>query len=321
MAGSSTITPVDPSGAGLIRFPSRRLALPALTVAAAGAAITVLSTQVDDQTLDYGVGIVPTVVPWLAAGLSIVLAIVGSSERLSSSSGTSVLMGALGVLTAWSVTMLPFDALRVVRLVPLPLSGWGVVLRVLLLVAATTALVPVLRAQRARMERCSTCGRVVPGRLDAMPRWPAVVALIFALPYPVLRVVWALGGTFGTTGEPLDLEPTVAWGAAIAGLGLVGFAVLLLVGKGPSWARALFGLGGLLAGTGLTVIGALAASLALTTLAADGLDASPGSGLAAWTFLIVYGSWFVAGLGVLAASWRYWARRRDDCSACRSVLG
>lgn len=321
MAGSSTIAPVDPSGAGLIRYPGRRLALSAVAVVAAGAAMVVLATQVDDQTLDYGVGVVPAVVPWLAAGLSVVLAVVASSARRVSSSGASVLMGALGVLTAWSVTMLPFDALRVVRLVPLPLSGWGLVLRVLLLIAAAAALVPALRVRRARMERCPMCGRVGPGKLDAMPRWPAVAAVLFALPYPVLRVVWALGGTFGTTGEPLDLDPAVAWGAAVAGLGLVAFAVLLLVGRGPSWARALFGLGGLLVGAALTVIGGLAATLAVTTLATEGLDSSPGSGLATWTFLLVYGSWFVAGLGVLAASWRYWARRRDDCSACRAVLG
>lgn len=321
MAGSSTIAPIDPSGAGLIRYPSRRLALPALSVAAAGVAMAVLATQVDGQTLDYGVGIVPIIVPWLAAGLSVVLAVVGLSERRAVSSGVSVLMGALGVLTAWSVTMLPFDVLRVVRLVPLPLSGWGLVLRVLLLVAAVAALVPALRARRARTERCANCGRVVPGRLDALPRWPAIVAVVFALPYPVLRVVWALGGTFGTTGEPLDLDPAVAWGAAIAGFGLVAFALLLLVGRGPSWARALLGLGGLLVGVGLTVIGGLAATLALTTLATEGLGSSPGSGLATWTFLLVYGSWFVAGLGVLAASWRYWARRREDCPACRAVLG
>jgi hypothetical protein len=117
----------------------------------------------------------------------------------------------------------------------------------------------------------------------------------------------------------MDLEPAVAWGAAIAGSCLVAFAVLLLVGRGPKWARALFGLGGLVAGAALTVIGGLAATLAVSLLATEGFESSQGE-LVTWTFLVVYGSWFVAGLGVIAASWRYWAHRREDCPACRAVL-
>ena len=134
-------------------------------------------------------------------------------------------------------------------------------------------------------------------------------------------IVWALGGTFGTTGQPLDVEPAVAWGVVGAGSALVAFTLLLLVGKGPIWARATFGLGGLVAGLALTVNGGLAAAVAVTKAVTDGLEASPGADLPAWTFLIVYGSWFVAGLGVIAASWRYWAHRRDDCPACGPLLG
>ena len=59
----------------------------------------------------------------LAACLTVTVAAVGLSERRASSAAGSLLMGALVVVTAWSVAMLPFDALRVVRLVPLPLSG------------------------------------------------------------------------------------------------------------------------------------------------------------------------------------------------------
>jgi hypothetical protein len=322
MAGSPTMAPAHPSGAGFIRSPSRQLVLPALTVAAAGAAAVVLATQTTDEMLDYGVGIVPAVVPWLAACLSVALAVLGLSERRAMSAAGSVLLGTLVVVTAWSVTILPFDVLRIVGLIPLPLSGWGLGMRLLLFVAGASAVVPVLRVRQARQQRCPACLRVLPGRLDMMPRWPAVVAVVFALPYPVLRTVWALGGTFGTTGEPLDLDPALAWGVAVAGSTLVAFAVLLLVGRGPRWARALFGLGGLVAGAALTVNGGLAATLALTIIATEGLQASPaGADLPAWTFLVVYGSWFVAGLGVVAASWRYWARRREDCPACRPLLG
>jgi hypothetical protein len=321
MAVSPGIAPASPSGAGLVRSPSNRFVLPVLSVAAAGAAMVVLATQASDEMLSYSVGVVPVVVPWLAAILSIALAALGLSERHATSAAASVLAGAVIVLTAWAVVMLPFDLLRIVGLVPLPLSGWGMTLRLLLLVAGAGAVVPVLRAQRAHQDRCQACRRVLPGRLDRLPRWPAVVAVIFALPYPVLRVVWAMGGTFGTTGEPLDLDPALAWGVVVVGLMLVAFTLLLLVGKGPLWARALFGLGGLLAGMGLTVIGGLAAALTLSLLATEGLGSSQGDHLMTWTFLIVYGSWLVAGLAVMAASWRYWAHRRDDCPACGPLLG
>ncbi len=320
MAGSPGIAPADSSRSELMPYPGRRLALPALAVAAAVAATLVLATQATGEMLDYSVGIVPPVVPGLAAGLAVAMAALGLSERRASSAAGSLLLGALVIVTAWSITMLPFDLLRIVGLVPLPLSGLGLGLRLLLLIAGAAALVPALRARRARQERCPACRRVLPGTLDRMPRWTAGVAVVFALPYPVLRTVWALGGTFGTTGEPLDLDPAVAWGAAIVGWALVAFTVVLLVGRGPRWARALLGLGGLVAGLALAVNGGLAATLAVTVLATEGLQSSQGDELMTWTFVLVYGSWFVAGLGIIAGSWRYWAHRRDDCPACRTLL-
>ncbi len=319
MTGSPVTVPVHPSGEG-IRYPGRRLVLPVLSVAAAGLAMVVLAIQTSDEMLDYGVGIVPAVVPWLSACLSVAVAAVGLNERRATSAVGSVLIGALVASTAWSVTMLPFDALRIVGLVPLPLSGWGLALRLLLLLAATAALVPVLRVRRARQERCPSCHRILPGALDHVPRWPAAVAVVFALPYPVLRVHWALGGTFGTARQPLDLDPAVAWGVVVVGAMLVAFTLLLLIGRGPRWARGLFGLGGLVAGTALAVNGGLAAMVALSLIASEGFQSSQDDGLMTWTFLLVYGSWFVAGLGVIVASWRYWAHRREDCPSCGPLL-
>jgi hypothetical protein len=302
------------SGSGFARA---GFSLPALSVAAATTAMVILTTQLSTQLLDYGVGLVPAAIPWLAAVLSVVAAAVGAWHRGSTSAAGALVLGALAVVTAWAVAMLPFDALRVVGLIPLPLSAWGLVMRLLLLVAATTAAIPVLRSRRARQARCIACDRVLPGRLDRLPRWPARVAVVFALPYPVLRVVWALGGTFGTSGDPLEMDAAVAWGAAIVGWVLVAFTVLLLIGRGPLWARALFGLGGLIAGAALTTVGGLAAFGTLTLLATQGIDSSQGSaGLSTWVFELVYGSWFIAGLGVLVGSWRYWAHRRDECPEC-----
>jgi hypothetical protein len=193
--------------------------------------------------------------------------------------------------------------------------------RLLLAVAATAALVPAVRIRRAHQGQCPACRRVLPGALDTLPRWPVVAAVVASLVYPGLRTIWALGGTFGTTGEPLDLDPALAWGVVIVGSALVAFTLVLLVGRGPLWARALFGLGGLVAGVGLTVLGGLGAVAAAITLATEGLQSSTGDELMTWAFLLVYGSWFVAGLGVMVGSWRYWARRREDCAGCRIRLG
>jgi hypothetical protein len=266
------------------------------------------------------VGVLPAIVPWLAAVLAIAAAVVASREDRAVSAPAPLLLGALAVTTAWSVVMLPFDVLRIVGLVPLPLSLAGMSLRLLLLAAGAAVLVPALQDRRTRQARCPSCRRVVPGRLDRVPRWPGVIAVVAALVYPVLRTVWALGGTFGTSGEPLELDPAVAWGAAGAGWLLVAFTVVLLVGRGPRWARALFGLGGVAAGLAMTVVGAVAAALAASMLATEGLRSTQGDGLMTWTFLLVYASWFVAGLGIIAGGWRYWARRREDCRTCSMAL-
>jgi hypothetical protein len=320
MGGSPVLAPATASNAGSIRYPFSRLVLAGLAVLAAAAAMVVLATQSTGEMLDYGVGVVPPLVPWVSAWLSVAVALMGLSERRAVSSAMTVLIGGLVIATAWSITMLPFDALRVVQLVPLPLSVPGLVLRLLLLVAAAAALIPVLNFRRAHQERCPSCGRVLPGGLDRVGRWPAVVAVAFALVYPVLRIVWAMGGTFGTTGQPMNLDPAVAWGVVVVGATLVAFTLILLVGRGPTWARALFGLGGLVAGAGLTVTGGLAAVRSAALITNEGLSSSQGDELMTWTFLIVYGSWFVTGLAVIAASWRYWAHRRDGCPTCGPLL-
>jgi hypothetical protein len=320
MPGPPVLAPAKASTAGLIGYPFRRLLLSSLVVLAAGAAMAILATRTTDEMLDYSVGVVPAVVPWLSAWLSVAVALLGLSERHTMSAPMTVLIGGLVFTTAWSITMLPFDLLRIVALVPLPLSPWGLGLRLLLLGAAVGALLPVLRTRNAHHERCPACHRTLPGPLDRVPRWPAAIAVVFALVYPTLRVIWAMGGTFGTTGTPLDLDPAVAWGVVGVGAVLVAFTLILLVGRGPVWARALFGLGGLVAGMGLAVIGGLAASRSAAQIATEGLQSSGNDELMIWTFLLVYGSWFVTGLAVIAASWRYWARRRDACPTCGPLL-
>jgi hypothetical protein len=156
--------------------------------------------------------------------------------------------------------------------------------------------------------------------IDKLPSWPVAVAVAATLVYPALRTVWAFGGTFGTASEPLHMDPAVAWGTVVVGSALVAFAVVLLIGKGPLWLRALLGLGGVVAGSMLAMTGGLEAIKAASTLATEGPDSVTGD-LMTWPFVLVYGSWLVAGLGIIVGGWRYWAHRRDDCAECGPLMG
>lgn len=151
----------------------------------------------------------------------------------------------------------------------------------------------------------------VRGALARMPRWPAWVAVLFALPYPVLRTVWASGGTLGTTDGPLDMPAWLAWGVVVAGALLVVLAVVLLVARGPVWFRAPLGFGGVALGLVLAFVGAAGTVMTLDAVAGGrAVEAAGNSGLAWWAFLVVYGSWCVTGLGLVASGLRCWAVRR-----------
>jgi hypothetical protein len=70
----------------------------------------------------------------------------------------------------------------------------------------------------------------------------------------------------------------------------------------------------------LAITGGLGAVRAASTLATEGLDSVTGD-LMTWTFVVVYGSWFVAGVGIAVGGWRFWAHRRDACARCGPLIG
>ncbi|HSN11246.1 MAG TPA: hypothetical protein VLS51_03970, partial [Propionibacteriaceae bacterium] len=213
-----------------------RIPMVVLALASAAGAMVILVFRTAAALATYGVGGVPLAVPWLAAVMIVVVAVTGLS-RFSASSGATVAVAIVVVLTAWSDGALMFDALRVVRLVPLPLNGWGFALRLLLLVGTVLGTWPVVEARHASQGRCPSCRRWRPGPLGRLPRWPALVGVVFALPYPVLRVTWLLGGTLGTTGERVQADRTLQLVMATAGVFLVALATVLLIDRGPTWLR------------------------------------------------------------------------------------
>jgi hypothetical protein len=69
----------------------------------------------------------------------------------------------------------------------------------------------------------------------------------------------------------------------------------------------------------MATVGGLGAVRATTMLLTDGLDSVEGH-LMTWTFVVVYTSWCVAGVGIMVGGWRLWAHRRDDCPGCGPLL-
>lgn len=297
-----------------------RFVVPALAMTLAAAAMLVLVFQATPWVLDYETGLVPWGVPLVAAALAVAVAELGMAPGFGSSVLGTVLSLALLVMTGWAVAQLLFDALRLVGLVPLPLSWWGFGLRLLLLAAAAAALLPVAAARREELGRCADCGRVLPGPLARVPRWPIAVGLLFALPYPAFRISWLLGGSFGRTGAAPGADPVLEGSMAGAGVLLVAVALVLLVGRGPGWLRAGLGIGSMLVGALLAVTFAPAAVAAAVSAVTGGQSADPGLGMAGWIPLLFYGSWPLAGLGVALGGWRYWVGRRADCAGCRHLL-
>jgi hypothetical protein len=137
------------------------------------------------------------------------------------------------------------------------------------------------------------------------PAWFGYAAFVLALPYPVLRVHWALGGTLGLLapgGAGAGWEPlliAIPWALA---------AVLsLILASPPRWMpRRLL----LAAGWSATAIVAMigpAAFWAFVGALAGGGDMAMGE-IALWVFGLFYGSWLLWAIAGGAATRAYQLR-------------
>ena len=95
-----------------------------------------------------------------------------------------VWMGLL--LTVWVAKGLPFDLLRLTPLIPLPVDWLGMATR-------TVALAAAILLARLALALPADAASTRPAR------WYGYAAFALALPYPVLRTWWALGGGAGLT--------------------------------------------------------------------------------------------------------------------------
>lgn len=196
------------------------------------------------------------------------------------------------LLMVWTANGLPFDLLRMAGLIPLGVDWPGLATRTLALAAA------VMLARLVLADPAATAStRAAP--------WYGYAAFVLALPYPVLRTWWALGGTLGLTWPGAAGEGFAPWLLSIPWL-LAAVLSLLLV---PTWSwmpRRLL----LAAGWSATIIVAMigpAACWSLVSTLARGGD-SGNDGIAIWVFGLFYGSWFLWAIAAGAATRSYQLR-------------
>jgi hypothetical protein len=224
-----------------------------------------------------------------------------------------------GVLLVWSAGGVIFDGLRALAVLGVagmpPVVDWpGFVTRTLASGAAALLAVTLVAYRRASGVGCSRCGRDPASPTWTGP-WLGYTACLLTLPYPLLKVYWAVGGTMarsavaGTSVEGFPFGEIVMFAA----VGLVALAlvrpwgriaprrVLLVAGWVPAGALVTMGT--------LAGLGSLAQALGLV----DGPARLSGGG---WVVCLVYGSWLLVGVALGGATMAYQRRTRARCAQC-----
>ena len=246
-------------------------------------------------------GFTPDWLPLAAAGLAAagIMSLDGSSPWLRV---REALRWTGLLLMVWAASGLPFDLLTAAGLMGHRTAAGEIVLSTVYWPALATrafALAAVVVLARLTVARPAAPASTRP------PGWFGYVAFVLALPYPVLRVHWALGGTLGLMspgGAGAGWEPlliAIPWALA---------AVLsLLLASPPRWMpRRLL----LAAGWSATAIVAMigpAAFWAFVSALAGGGEMDTGE-IDLWVFGLFYGSWFLWAIAAGAATRAYQLR-------------
>jgi hypothetical protein len=198
------------------------------------------------------------------------------------------------LLMVWTAQGLPLDWLRLTPLMPFAVDWPGLATKTLALAAAVG------------LARLALARPAEPAPTHAIP-WYGWAAFVLALPYPVLRTSWALGGTLGLARPGAAGHGWLPWLACIPWL-LAAVLSLLLV---PTW-RWLPRRPLLAAGWSATALVALigpGACWALVTKLFAGADLGLREhGIATWVPALFYGSWLLWAIAAGAATHSYQSR-------------
>jgi hypothetical protein len=202
----------------------------------------------------------------------------------------------------WAASGMPFDLLTAAGLIGHRTAAGEIVLSTVYwpaLVTRAFALATVVALARLTLAHPAASASPRP------PAWLGYVAFVLALPYPVLRVHWALGGTLGLAspgGAGAGWEPlliAIPWALA---------AVLsLLLASPPRWMPRRLLLAAGWSATAIVAIIGPAAFWAFVSALASGGDMATGE-IALWVFGLFYGSWFLWAIAGGAATRAYQLR-------------
>jgi len=210
-----------------------------------------------------------------------------------------VLLWSCLLLMVWIANGLLFDLFAMAGLIGDPATGLRIGVDLPGMVTRTLALAAVVVLARLALARPTFNTSTSP------TAWYGYVAFALALPYPVLRIWWALGGTVGLINPGAASHGFVPLLLAIPFL-LAAVLSLLLASPRRRMSRRLL----LTAGWSATAIVASiapAACWSLVTKLASG-DQADQAGIALWVVCLFYGSWLLWAIAGGAATRSYQLR-------------
>jgi hypothetical protein len=198
------------------------------------------------------------------------------------------------LLMVWAANGLPLDLLRLTPLIPLPVDWPGLATRTLAFAAAVM------------LARLALAHPAAPTSAPAAT-WYGYAAFVLALPYPVLRTSWALGGTLGLDRPGAAGQGWLPWLACIPWLLAAALSLLLV----PTWRwmpRRLLLAAGWFATAFVALIGPAACWALVTKLVVGGGPGLREHGIATWVPGLFYGSWLLWAIAAGAATRSYQLR-------------
>jgi hypothetical protein len=207
------------------------------------------------------------------------------------------------LLMVWTANGLPFDLLHMTPLMPPGVDWPGLATRSL----ALAAIVMLARIALARP--------AAPASTHAAT-WYGYAAFVLALPYPVLRVCWAFGGTLGLShpgAAGVGFAPlliTIPW--------VLAATLSLFLVSTPSWMpRRLLLVAGWSATAIVAMIGPAACWSVVTQLIAGSLRGP--EGMKIWVPCLFYGSWLLWAIAAGAATRSYQLRSASSVHVLADV--
>ncbi|HEX2393918.1 MAG TPA: hypothetical protein VHI78_01150 [Bacteroidales bacterium] len=197
-------------------------------------------------------------------------------------------------LMIWTANGLPLDLLRLTPLMPPGIDWPGFITKAL---AFATAVV-LARLVMKRPDNLMTTN---------IATWYGYAAFVLALPYPIMRTLWALGGTIGLIKPGAAGEGFLPWLASIPWI-LAAILSLLLITTSRWKPRRLLLTAGWFATGIVAMIGPAAFWFIISSLVTGTDSDGSGIGIKFWVPCLFYSSWFFWSIAAAAATRSYQLR-------------